>query len=92
MFGKVKELMEMKKEADRIKKELDAIVLDVEDVRGIQVRISGSQEFLDLTINEEYYNKTDRTRLQKDLLRAVNAAMKKAQKTAAMKMASQMKL
>lgn len=92
MFGKVKELMEMKKEADRIKKELDAIVLDVEDVKGIKIRINGSQEFLDLIIDEEYYSKADRNKLQKDLLRSVNAAMKKAQKTAAMKMASQMKL
>ena len=37
MFDQVKKLMEMKKQADLLKKELEATIIDVSETRGIKV-------------------------------------------------------
>ncbi|VAX37622.1 hypothetical protein MNBD_UNCLBAC01-1640 [hydrothermal vent metagenome] len=86
MFGKMKELMEMKKQADKIKKELDVIFVEVEEVRGIKITINGSQKFKVIDIDEELLSSGNKIRLEKDLLRSINAAVKKSQNTAAQKM------
>jgi len=90
MFDKMKQLMEMKKQADRIKKELDAITVDVNEVNGIAVQITGSQAFRSITIDPELLKSENKARLEKDLLRSMNAAVKKSQNTAAQKMAASM--
>jgi len=90
MFDKMKQLMDMKKQADRIKKELDAITVDINEVKGIEVQITGSQAFRSITIDPELLKSENKARLEKDLLRSVNAAVKKSQNTAAQKMASSM--
>jgi len=86
MFGKMKDLMEMKKQADKIKKELDASSVEVEDVRGIKVGITGSQKFQSIAIDEGLLRVENKARLEKDLLRSVNAAINKSQQVAAKKM------
>lgn len=90
MFDKMKQLMEMKKQADRIKKELDAVTVDVNDVRGIKVAITGSQEFRSVEIEESLLTPDNKKRLEADLLRSINAAVKKAQNVAAQKMMGSM--
>ncbi|MFP4473057.1 MAG: YbaB/EbfC family nucleoid-associated protein [Candidatus Omnitrophota bacterium] len=90
MFDKMKELMEMKKQADRIKKELDHIVIDVEEVSGIAIKINGSQNFREITVSEEMLTPENKSRLEKDLLRSLNAAVKQSQKKAAQQMSSAM--
>ena len=45
MFDKMKQLMELKKQADQIKRELDAALVDVQEVNGIKISITGSQNF-----------------------------------------------
>lgn len=90
MFDKMKQLMDMKKQADRIKKELDAITVDINEVKGIEVQITGSQAFRSITIDPELLKSENKARLEKDLLRSVNAAVKKSQNTAAQKMAASM--
>lgn len=89
MFGKMKELMEMKKQADRIKKELDAAIVEVEEVKGIRIKINGSQIIKDIHIEEDVLTK-GRERIQSDVMRSVNAAIKKSQGLAAEKMRSMM--
>lgn len=90
MFGQMKQLMEMKKQADRIKKELDVITVESSDVPGVKIQITGSQTFKSIVIDENLLKPERREQLQKDLLRGMNAAIKKAQKVAAQKMASSM--
>ncbi len=86
MFNKMKELMEMKKQADRIKKELDASLVEVNEVSGVKIVVNGSQNFKSLEIDEALVSAGDAKRLEKDILRSVNAAIKKSQDLAARKM------
>ena len=86
MFDKMKELMEMKKHADRIKRELDASMVEVNEVKGVRIVVNGSQNFQALEIDEALINARDKKRLEKDLLRSVNAAIRQSQNLAAQKM------
>ena len=86
MFGKMKELMEMKKQADRIKKELDAAYVDSEEVRGVKITINGSQSIQSISIDENYLSNSDKSRIERDLVRSFNSAVKKSQALAAEKM------
>jgi len=45
MFDKMKNLMELKKQADRIKRELDYMTTEVNTIDGIKIVISGAQIF-----------------------------------------------
>ena len=90
MFDKMKQLMEFKKQADRIKKELDTITVEVNEVRGIKIVISGSQDFRSLEIDAALLSPDKKKDLERDLLRSVNAAVKKSQQEAAQKMAAVM--
>ena len=86
MFDKMKELMEMKKQADRIKRELDASIVEVNEVKGVKIVVNGSQNFQSLEIDETLVNAGEKGRLEKDLLRSVNAAIRQSQSLAAQKM------
>lgn len=90
MFDKMKQLMEMKSQADRLKKELDAVTLDVTDVRGIKVSITGSQEIRAIDIDEALLTPANKKRLEADLMRALNVSTKKVQQVAAQKMMAAM--
>lgn len=76
MFGKIKKLYELKKKADSMKKEMEAIHLTVEE-RGIQVKIRGDQHIEEVTVDGK---RDDR------LKDAVNRAVKESQKKVAKKM------
>lgn len=86
MFDKMKQLMEMKKQADQLKRELDAQKVETNDVRGIKVVINGSQNFQSITIDEALINAGNKASLERDLLRSINAAIKASQLMAAKKM------
>jgi DNA-binding YbaB/EbfC family protein len=90
MFDKMKQLMEFKKQADQIKKQLDSLIVEVEDVPGIKVTITGSQNFKAIQVNESHLGGQNKTRLEMDLLRSVNAAIKKSQQKAAEQMRGSM--
>ncbi|MGE0267942.1 MAG: YbaB/EbfC family nucleoid-associated protein [Candidatus Omnitrophota bacterium] len=86
MFDKMKQLMEMKKQADSIKKELEAISVNVEEVKGIKIRINGAQKFKSFEIDAGLVNPDNKQRLENDILRCMNAAIKQSQNLAAEKM------
>lgn len=88
MLDKMKQLMEMKRQADLIKRELDAVTVDVQEVRGIKISVNGSQNFKSIEIDETLLTASNKARLQADLLRSVNAAIGKSQGVAAQKMKS----
>ncbi|MCB9756835.1 MAG: YbaB/EbfC family nucleoid-associated protein [Candidatus Omnitrophica bacterium] len=90
MFDKMKQLMDMQKQAGQLKKELDAVTLEVTDVKGIKVTITGSQEIRAIDIDETFLVPTNKKRLETDLMRSLNAATKKVQQVAAQKMMAAM--
>ena len=86
MFDKVKKLMEMKKQADILKKELEATIIEVQETRGIKVVVNGAQMFRSIEIEESLLSAGNKNRIQMDLLRSVNTAVKRSQQAAATKM------
>jgi len=81
MFDKMKQLYEMKKKADQMKKELEAEVIEVE--RGdVKVRVNAAQKILGLDFPSN---------INPDKLKdAINKANEEAQKIAAKKMQNMM--
>ena len=77
MFDKLKQMYELKKQADAMKKELEAEVLEIEH-GDVKVRVNGTQKILNL----DYPADSDPSKV-KD---AINKAMDEAQKVAAKKM------
>ena len=88
MLDKMKQLMEMKQQADQIKRELESVIVDVQDVRGIKITVNGSQHFKSIEIDEALLTAANKARLQADLLRSLNAAIGRSQGVAAQKMKS----
>ncbi len=86
MLDKIKQLMELKRQADQIKRELDAERIEVNEVRGIKIVVTGSQEFQSIEIDQDLIPADDKRRLEENLLRSINAAIKKSQHVAAEKM------
>lgn len=86
MFDKMKQLMEMKKHAERIKRELDSLDVEYADNKGIKIVLNGSQEFKSIEIKDELLNAALKEKFEADLIRCLNAAVKKSQAVAAQKM------
>ena len=86
MFDKVKEMMELKKKADRLKKELEATIIQVNEARGIKLVINGAQIVQSIDIDESFLAPGTKNRVQMDLLKSFNNAVKKSQQAAAAKM------
>ena len=86
MIDQVKKIMEMKKQADILKKELEAMIIEVQETRGIKVVVNGAQIFQSINIEEGLLNAGNKNRIQMDLLRSINTAVKRSQQAAANKM------
>ena len=86
MFDQVKKLMELKKQADKLKKELETVSIEVSETRGIKVVVNGSQIFQSIEIEAGLLNSGNKNRIQMDLLRSLNTAVKRSQQAAAQKM------
>ena len=85
MLDKVKQLMEMKRQADQMKRELDAMHVEHEE-RGIKAVVTGSQTVVSIQVDEALLASQNKINLEKELVRCLNAAIKKAQLQAAQKM------
>ena len=86
MLDQIKQLMEVKKQAEQIKKELDAMMLEVTEIDGIRIIINGSQKFQYLEIAPKLLTPENKKRVETDLLNGMNAAIKKSQELVADKM------
>ncbi len=86
MFDKVKELMELKKKADQLKKELEATIIEISEARGIKLVMNGAQMVQSIEIEEGLLTAANKNRIQMDLLRSFNTGVKKSQQAAANKM------
>ncbi len=81
MFDKMKQLYELKKQADQMKKELEAEVIEVQH-GDVKVKVNASQKILNLDFPSD---------IDPDKLRdAINKANEEAQKVAAKKMQGMM--
>jgi DNA-binding YbaB/EbfC family protein len=86
MLDKMKQLWEMKRKMDEIKKELDSLVLESED-NLVKVAITGSQEIKSVTIKADLAS-TDKAKLEASLTDTVSRAVRESQKAAAQKMSA----
>jgi len=84
MFDKMKDLWEMKKKMEDMKKELDGVVLESEDEM-VKVAITGSQEIKSVTFKADLAT-VDKAKLEASLTETINRAIGESQKTAASKM------
>lgn len=81
MFGKVRDMYRMQKQAKSIKKELKNVHIEAE-VDGVMVTIDGEQNVVSVNIPEGKNGKP----LEEALAKAFNKAIKKSQQIAADKM------
>lgn len=84
MLDKMKELWDIKRKMDEMKKELDSVALESEDAL-VKVGISGSQTITSVVIKTDLAS-ADKAKLEASLVETVNRAIKQSQKTAAEKM------
>ena len=86
MFDQMKKLMELKKQADNLKRELEKIVIEYNEVRGIKIKLNGAQMFQSIEVEDSWLDPKQKSRFQVEILKAVNMAVKKSQKEAAIQM------
>jgi len=86
MIDKMKQLWEMKKKMDELKKELDGLELASED-KLVKITITGSQEVKRVEIKAELAG-ADKGKLEASLTDTMNRAVRESQKAAAQKMGS----
>jgi len=84
MFGKLGDMMgklqEMKQRADEIKNKLNDTLIKTESAGGdIKIEITGNREIKSFTISDSLQH-GDKQELEKQLLTAVNKAVKEADK------------
>lgn len=86
MLDKMKQLWELKKKMDEVKKELDSMELASED-KLVKVTVTGSQEVKAVEIKFELAA-LDKAALERSLSETMNRAVRESQKAAAQKMSS----
>jgi len=86
MLDKIKQLMEVKRQAEQIKRELEDTTMEINDVNGIKIAINGAQKFQSVEIADSLINVVHKEKLEHDLLKSINAAVVKSQNAAAQKM------
>lgn len=86
MLDKIKQLMEVKKQAEQMKRELGSSTIKVDEGRGIRIAISGLQNFQSIEIDESLLGVENKRNIESELLRSINAAIRKSQETATDKM------
>ncbi len=90
MFDMMKQFNQMRKQASEIKKNLDSETVECNEIKGIKIVITGSQNIKSIEIDQDYFQSKDKLRFEKDLLRSFNASIKKSQEVAAKKMQASM--
>src|ERR1022692_2891975 len=86
MLDQVKKMLEMRKQAEKLKKEMEATLIEVQETRGIKVVVNGAMIFQSIDIEEGLLNAGNKNRIQMDLLKNVNTAVKRSPQAAANKM------
>jgi hypothetical protein len=78
MFDKMKQLLDMQKQAKRMKKELAETEIEVERLSGkIKMILSGEYNIKDLCIDKELLKEENKNLLEDNLKQAINEASSK---------------
>jgi len=86
MFDKMKQLMEMQKKMQEVKRQLDDAIFEIISSDGlVRVAMNGSQEIKEISIQGNL-QETEKTTLEKALKDAYNRAIKRSHDIAAQKM------
>jgi len=86
MFDKIKQLMDMQKKMEAVKRELDNAAFEIASSDGlVKISMSGSQEVKALSLNADFA-KMDKLALENSLRDAYNRAIKRSHEFAAQKM------
>lgn len=86
MLDKLKQLMEVKRQAGQLKKELESVTFEMNDVRGIKMTMNGAQKVLSVDVDSQYFTLDGKKKLEADLIRSFNNALQRSQGIAAEKM------
>lgn len=86
MFDKMKQLMDMQKSMQELKRQLDQTNFDVTSSDGlVKINMNGAQKVISTQINKELSG-LDKLVLEKAITDAYNRAVKQAQEIAALKL------
>lgn len=85
MFGNISQLLEMKKKAEEIKAKLESIVV-TETHNGISIDCNGNKKILAIHIEPSMMN--DKTKLEGNLIEAINKTVASAEKASVGDMAA----
>lgn len=86
MFDKMKQLMEMQKKVQELKKQLEESIFEViSSDNAVHVTMNAAQEIKEIRLNIEL-KEEDKQKLERALKEAYNKAVKRAQQIAAEKM------
>lgn len=83
MFDKVKQMWNMRKQAGKLKKELQKLEVTEEQLDGqIKVTVNGEQSLEEIEIDDELLDPDQKKKLLKHLKMAISSAMSNAQNKA----------
>jgi len=86
MFDRMKELMEMQKKMQELKRELENTNFEVSSSDGlVKITMNGAQEVKEVSLSDESLS-TERSAFEKAIKDAFNRSIKRAQEVAAEKM------
>ena len=78
--------MQMKKQAEQIKRDLEAAEVETNAPAGIKIVINGTQKFKSIELDFDVLNKDNKESLEQAFLKGANEAILKSQAIAAEKM------
>lgn len=85
MFSQMKDMYKMQKQAKELKKMLKTIEVEAEE-DGVLVVVNAAQEVVSVEIGDTLLSPTNKKRIEKNIMNALERAMKKSQEVAAEKM------
>jgi DNA-binding protein YbaB len=85
MFGNISQILEMKKKAEEIKAKLESVVV-TETHNGISIDCNGNKKILAIHIEPSLMN--DKTKLEDNLIEAINKAVAAAERASVNDMAA----
>jgi len=86
MFDKMKQLMDMQKKAQELKRQLDTTFFDVSSPDGmVKITMSGSQEVKEVILQDGFQS-SEKSSLEKSIKEAYNRGIKRCHEIASQKM------
>ena len=91
MFNQMKQLMEMKKKAEELQKQLAATKIERSNSSGtLRVTVNGAQQVESITVDPLWFSADKKEALEKSIVSVINDAFGEAQKKSAAQAASLM--